>query len=596
MESSDVQRGRGRSPFDLIMNQIRRKRTTSDRKSTSGRFLSRQAESGGLPEDREAEEERDGAGVVPGPTEPAESVCDMGWGRVCVFVKRLGKRADSRTLSLAHCDLTATDVLELATLLPSLSLLEEMDLSWNELIGGCLRSLTSHLQNVGGLRTLRLSCCRLTADDITALGEALKCVPVLEVLDLSWNAGIGGSALQGIMGKLHPTLRELYLVACQLTETDATILGGIVSVLPRLCVLDVSCNPLLAHTQTDAEDGSMSKTEPGKGSVWGLGGLVPSLSHTPSLTTLRLHDCGLTTQSLGLLGGSFHCLRSLCQLDLSCNKGVAGGLSLLSPHLALLSHLGGLDLHLCCLTHTDLQALIQALPSLTELTELDLSSNKEVGGVVSDIVSALPLSQIKLLPLNGCSLNQESLSALALAMPYLQCIDVSWSKMVGGRLALLLEALQPSATQELRLSSCDLTTDDLLHLAVVCKRGVLSSLRVLDLSYNGGVGEEGWCGLLGEGGLGSLEELDLSLRPLTSKPSLLTSNPSPLTWLPTLLSAFPHLPALTRLSLQRWTLTAQEREQVNHALRKRKVLLELDPVPFASSANQEGLEEERNEE
>uniref|UniRef100_A0A4W5JUF0 Leucine rich repeat containing 31 n=1 Tax=Hucho hucho TaxID=62062 RepID=A0A4W5JUF0_9TELE len=563
MESSDVQRGRGRSPFDLIMNQIRRKRTTSDRKSTSGRFLSRQAESGGLPEDREMEEEREGVGVVP---DPAESVCDMGWGRVCVFVKRLGKRADSRTLSLAHCDLTATDVLELATLLPSLSLLEEMDLSWNELIGGCLRSLTSHFQNVGGLRTLRLSCCRLTADDITALGEALKCVPVLEVLDLSWNAGIGGSALQGIVGKLHPTLREIYLVACQLTETDATILG------------------------------SVSKTEPGTGVVWGLGGLVPSLSHTPSLTTLRLHDCGLTTHSLGLLGGSFHCLRSLCQLDLSCNKGVAGGLSLLSPHLALLSHLGGLDLHLCCLTHTDLQALIQALPSLTELTELDLSSNKEVGGVVSDLVSALPLSQMKLLPLNGCSLNQESLCALTLAMPYLRCIDVSWSKVVGGRLTLLLEALQPSVTQELRLSSCDLTTDDLLHLAVVCKRGVLSSLRVLDLSYNGGVGEEGWCGLLGEGGLGSLEELDLSLRPLTSKPSLLTSNPSPLTWLPTLLSAFPRLPALTRLSLQRWTLTAQEWEQVNHALRKRKVLLELDPAPFASSANQEGPEEERYEE
>ncbi|CAB1341032.1 unnamed protein product, partial [Coregonus sp. 'balchen'] len=495
MESSDVQWGRGRSPFDLIMNQIRRKRMPSDRKSTSRHFRSRQAESGGLPEDRETEKEREGAGVVP---DPAENVCDMGWGRVCVFVKRLRKRADSRTLSLAHCDLTATDVLELATLLHSLSLLEEMDLSWNELIGGCLRSLTFHLQNV---------------------------------LDLSWNAGVGGSALQGIVGKLHPTLRELYLVACQLTETDASILGCIVSVLPRLCVLDVSCNPLLANTQTEAEEGSMSKTEPGTGGVWGLGGLVPSLSHTPSLTTLRLHDCGLTTQSLGLLGGSFHCLRSLCQLDLSCNK-----------------------------------------------------------------VSALPLSQIKLLPLNGCSLNHESFTALAVAMPYLRCIDVSWSKVVGGRLAQLLEALQPSITQELRLSSCDLTTDDLLHLAVVCKRGVLSSLRVLDLSYNGGVGEEGWCGLLREGGLGSLEELDLSLRPLTSKPSLLTSNPSPLTWLPTLLSAFPRLPALTRLSLQRWTLTAQEREQVNHALRKRKVLLELDPPPFASSANQEGPEEERYEE
>ena len=32
---------------------------------------------------------------------------------MCVFVQRLGKRADSRSLSLAHCDLTATDTLEL---------------------------------------------------------------------------------------------------------------------------------------------------------------------------------------------------------------------------------------------------------------------------------------------------------------------------------------------------------------------------------------------------------------------------------------------------------------------------------------------------
>lgn len=30
-----------------------------------------------------------------------------------VFLQRLGKKADSRSLSLAHCDLTATDLLEL---------------------------------------------------------------------------------------------------------------------------------------------------------------------------------------------------------------------------------------------------------------------------------------------------------------------------------------------------------------------------------------------------------------------------------------------------------------------------------------------------
>ncbi|KAL1006544.1 hypothetical protein UPYG_G00073650 [Umbra pygmaea] len=575
---------RGRSPFELIMNQIRRKRTTSDRKLTSGHFLSQQADSGGIPEDKETEE-KDGGGVFTNPADQAESVFDMGWGRVCLFIQRLGKRADSRLLSLAYCDLTATDLLELATLLPFLSLLEEMDLSWNELIGGCLRSLTSHLQSVGGLRTIRLSSCRLTADDISALGDALEFVPVLEILDLSWNAGVGGGALIGIMGKVHPTLQELHMVACQLTKTDADILGNIVSVLPRLCVLDVSCNPLLASTQTQTE-GTMCNAESG---VASLGGLLPSLSHAPSLTTLRLHDCGLTTHSLQLLGGSFHCLRSLCQLDLSCNKGMAGGLSLLTTHLAQLSHLWNLDLHLCYLTRADLQALIQELPLLTELKELDLSSNKEVGTVISDLVSALPLSQMKLLPLNGCRLNHESFTSLVLVMSYLQCIDVSWNKVVGGHLTLLLNALQPSITQELRLSSCDLITDDLLHLAAVCKRGLLCSLRVLDLSNNRNVEAEGWSGLLAGGGLASLEELDLSLRPLTSKPSNLT-------WIPALLSALPHLPALTHLSLQGWTLNTQGQEQLVHALRKRTVILELDTPTSAFSANQEGPEKAHIEE
>lgn len=50
---------------------------------------------------------------VPGGAEAAGSERDAGWGRVCVLLQRLGKKADSRSLSLAHCDLTATDLLEL---------------------------------------------------------------------------------------------------------------------------------------------------------------------------------------------------------------------------------------------------------------------------------------------------------------------------------------------------------------------------------------------------------------------------------------------------------------------------------------------------
>lgn len=36
-----------------------------------------------------------------------------GWGRAKQFIQKLGKTPDSQSLSLSHCDLTATDVVEL---------------------------------------------------------------------------------------------------------------------------------------------------------------------------------------------------------------------------------------------------------------------------------------------------------------------------------------------------------------------------------------------------------------------------------------------------------------------------------------------------
>ncbi|XP_072234505.1 leucine-rich repeat-containing protein 31 isoform X2 [Leuresthes tenuis] len=550
------------------MSQIRRKRSASDRKPL-GRFLSRTLSQTGIPENGESEG-KENRGQSPGVAAAAESERHIGWGRVCVFLQKLGKKADSRRLSLAHCDLTATDLLELATLLHLLPQLEELDVSWNELLGGSLTVLTTHLQHVGGIRTLRLCSCRLNTDDITALGEGLSYLPLLEILDLSWNGGVGGGALQSLLGRIHPPLRELHLVACQLTAADATALGGMAAVLPRLCVLDISCNPRLTQ-EVDAG---------------GFTDLATSLSQTISLTTLRLQSCGLMADCLDALGGSLRCLPSMRELDLSCNKHLSGGLSSHTGHLAHVTHLESLDLHQCCLTHADLEALIQVLPSLTALTELDVSSNKEAGSVVHPLVSALPLTQMRRLPLNSCSLNEESLTALALAVPYLRSVDVSWCKVVGGRLALLLDALQPSVTVELRLSSCELTSDDLHHLAAVCRRGCLSSLKVLDLSYNGSVGDAGWSALFAAGGLGSLEDADLSLRPLTSSPCL--------AWLPTLLGALPRMPVLARLAMQRWTAGSQERQQLNYSTKNRGIQLEWDPDITDSACKM--TDEERPEE
>ncbi|XP_072546448.1 leucine-rich repeat-containing protein 31 isoform X2 [Salminus brasiliensis] len=564
---SDQQKGREgpqkRSPLDLIMNQIRRKTSFSERKKPSVGRLFRPSVSSDknvdIPETKETESSEGKDSTGPG-TESSDTDSEIssvvGWGRVKQFVQKLGKTPDTQSLSLAHCDLTATDVVELGTLLPFLAQLEVMDLSWNDLLGGSLKALTVHLQHVSKLKVLKVSSCRLTAPDLTALGEGLDCIPLLEMLDLSWNAGVGGGNLHCLAKHLcsASSLRELHLVDCQLSEADAVTLGEVLPLLPCLEVLDLSSNKLMKK---------------------GIETVASSLSSTPQLKTLKLSMCALNQESLAMLGEKLKFLPGLEHLDLSCNKESGGGFSTVTTSLSLLTHLKCLDMHLCCLTEEDTLALVQAVPSLSELAELDLSSNKSIGSMMQFLLPVLPLSKIKKLHLNNCGLSPETCQVLATTMQslaQLESLNLSWNKRVGETLQQLLEPLQAGCKlQELRLSSCDLTTEDMLYLESACKRGALSQLKLLDLSYNGSVGDGGWVSFFGgAAGLKELQELDISLRPSAS----LSASP----WLPALLDALPQLPSVHRLALQRWALGPGDREKLEKALSKRTIALECDQV------------------
>ncbi|XP_052398493.1 leucine-rich repeat-containing protein 31-like isoform X2 [Carassius gibelio] len=560
MDSTESTKGKEsvqkRSPLDLIMNQLRRKASFTERKKPAVGRLFRPSESSdkrnvGIPEVKESEAE------INDTDDEAGSV--VGWGRVKQFAQKLGKTPHSQNLSLSHCDLTATDVVELATLLPFLAQLEVMDLSWNDLVGGSLKALTAHLHHVGKLRVLKLCSCRLTNQDLTSLGEALDSIPLIEVLDLSWNVGVGGGHFRHFTEHLQPesTLKELRLVDCQLSETDITALSEALPMLSSLEELDLSNNKL---------------------SIKGVENFTSSLGSTPQLKTLNLSKCGLSKDSISVLGQALGSVPALEHINLSCNKEAGGGLTMLSTNLALLTHLRSLDMHLCCLTKEDVLALVQVASSLKELRELDLSSNKSVGETLQNLLQTLPLSQITKLPLNNCALSTHACHALGTAMQMLkqlESLNLSWNKCVGENLKQFLEPLSPDfKLQELRLSSCNLTTEDVLQLESACQRGVLSHLKQLDLSYNGSVGDGGWMALFGKAAaLKGLEELDVSLRPSAS----LSVSP----WLPALLEALPHLSSLTRLSLQHWALSSAEREKLEKILCKKNVILECDKLATA---------------
>ncbi|KAI2648919.1 Leucine-rich repeat-containing protein 31 [Labeo rohita] len=517
------------------MNQFRRKASFTERKKPAVGRLFRPSESSdkknvGIPEVKESDATDGKENNEPGKeisNTDDETGSVVGWGRVKQFVQKLGKTPHSQNLSLSHCDLTATDVVELATLLPYLAQLEVMDLSWNDLVGGSLKALTAHLQHV---------------------------------LDLSWNVGVGAGNFRHFTDHLQPqsTLKELRLVDCQLSETDITALSEALPMLSILEELDLSNNKLPIKEMEN---------------------FTSSLGSTPQLKTLKLSMCGLTKDSLSILGTkamikSFkiylqwqtnitigniatkykqmqtlisliteilnlfcemlkgQALRSISALehiDLSCNKEASGGLTTLATNLVA--------------------------PSLKELRELDLSSNKSVGDTLQDLLQALPLSQITKLPLNNCALSTHACHALATTMQMLkqlESLNLSWNKCVGENLREFLEPLQPD-----------------------CK---LQELR-LNLSYNGSVGDGGWTSLFGKAAaLKGLEELDVSLRPSAS----LSASP----WLPALLEALPQLSSLTHLSLQHWALSSTERDKLEKILSKKNGILECDrlatPTPKAA--------------
>jgi hypothetical protein len=58
----------------------------------------------------------------------------------------------------------------LVSMLPFLPDLEELDISWNDSVGGTLHSITHQMCLVSKLKILRLGCCRLTTEDVQAIG------------------------------------------------------------------------------------------------------------------------------------------------------------------------------------------------------------------------------------------------------------------------------------------------------------------------------------------------------------------------------------------------------------------------------------------
>ncbi|XP_053246481.1 leucine-rich repeat-containing protein 31 isoform X2 [Podarcis raffonei] len=462
--------------------------------------------------------------------------------RVQNFLGKLGKQASSKVLDLNNCALSTTDIMELVAIIYLLPGLEEIDLSWNDLIGGTLKSLTLPFKCLQELKVLRLKNCRLTAMDLSFLGEALEVIPHLETLDLSWNTNIGGKLLL-LIQKIPKDnkLKTLKVMDCSLTSEDGESLAQHLYKIHSLEVLDLSINKKIGYS---------------------LESVAQELQHVSGLKVLNLNRCGLKLDGFKCLASALQHLLELRELDLSCNKEIGGGFKYLAAHLAELRNLEVLNLHQCCITEEDMTVLTHVIPLLSSLQDLDLSLNKSIGKSSDHLLSRLRfLPKLKSVFLSNCSLKHDSFASLAdaaLHLPELEILDLSWNKCVGGNLKLILKALNLGAEiKVLRLSSCSLVDEDLGGLGLVIQAGHLAQLQELDLSYNNQISDQGWTMFYQDiVGLEQLSELDVSRRP--------SSRGNCGQWLGKLLAALLKLPQFTELGLQGWVLSEVQQKQLEH--------------------------------
>ncbi|XP_078057645.1 leucine-rich repeat-containing protein 31-like isoform X2 [Mustelus asterias] len=534
-----------KSPFDLIVNQIWRSKSSADRlpQSPVSRFFK------GSDNSIEAVTEKwklrktslDSENKVSNISDELKSAdvdnSSSKWEQVAEFMERLGKKPDQRCLNLNNSRLTANDAVQLATLLPNLSNLEELDLSWNELIGGTLKLLTNPLQQLSQLKVLVLGSCRLVEPDVSALGDCIQHLPNLEEIDLSWNSDLGGN-LSLITRKLKPVskLKVVKLIDCNLTPEDGRALGKALSSTTGLEVLDLSMNK---------DVGS------------GLGILFQELKHVPHLQVLKLHLCGLTKDNFSDLGDALEQIPGVKKLVFSCND-IGGGFKDTAVHLLTFKQLQVFDVHQCSLTEEDLSAFTQIIPLLSSLQVLNFALNKSSGNSVRHLISRLRfLPRLKSLVANNCNLTKESIVELADTIPNLtelEILDLSWNKCLGGNLGVLFRMLQSNTRlQVLKLSSCNLTSRDLASLVAVSSTGFLESLKKLDLTYNNTIDDESWVMFFQEvSGLKELSELDIGVRPLTHRECGL--------WLMVLLDSLSRYPLLIELGMSNWVLSASQRD------------------------------------
>ncbi|XP_033646467.1 NLR family CARD domain-containing protein 4-like [Asterias rubens] len=402
---------------------------------------------------------------------------DVSWNRALggcasIWVPELGKMECLQDIDLQGCSVQGTDIEPIAVALSGVSTLVELDLSWNQDLGGCAKMWAQHLKGMRHLEEVKLRGCKLINKDVEPIAVALSGVSTLAHLNLRGNNALGGCAslwAQHLKKMNH--LKRLTLMNCNLTGGDMEPIAESVSDMPNLNHLDLSRNdPLI-----------------GCASFWAphLKLMTKHLKRWNNDSTNAFFH--FLNQVAAISGGNDYFTKAN-SLDVSCFNFQRFGEDL-AKSIKLMTNLQSLSLKDSSLTAATTNQILSSLASPSTLTKLHLSSNKALGGSVSSLVSQLmKLKCLKKLHLPDCSLEAQDVSPIAESMgDTLVHLSILLNRALGGYASIWGPELgKMECLQGIYLGYCSLQGTDIEPIAVALS-GV-STLVKLDLSWNPGLG------------------------------------------------------------------------------------------------------------
>ena len=302
---------------------------------------------------------------------------------------------------------TSEDLTVVTNALPFVNVPRVIDISTN--LKSCndqlKESLFSCIPVTNSLYQLKLRFLNLTAKSAIDIFKQLHQAHNLHELDLSRNNLHG--TLSNLAENLHhlPQLTKLNLSDVHMGDKECRLLAESLKFVRKLQVLNISSN-LLGQ---------------------GICELAKHLFNVPHLTELDLSKTEMGEREVTAVARSLESISKVKNLDLSCNP-LGQGIIELAKHLLNVPHLTELDLSVTHMGEKEVTAVARSLQSISNLKNLDLSSNP-LGQGITELATHLPsVPHLTDLGLMGTQMGEKEVTAVARALkdlPELEWLNLS---------------------------------------------------------------------------------------------------------------------------------------------------------------------------